>query len=377
MGAVMRELSSKPHTGYVEVADALSADIRSGRYAPDSPFPSVTAIMRRFGVSRVTASHAMAELKRRGVVVGLPGAATTVRNRTVGLIFPGIAYAESFQQIMAGLARCCQREGWKMAFAEAFSDDPRKRAQEARTLAETFVYQHVVGAIFQPVSLTDDAVETNRRIASGFEKAGIPLILLDNDIVPPPERSAHDLVGVNNFEAGRRIAAHLVEVGARRVSFLLHRNAAPSVKLRRDGVATLLADTPGVAFRDLVSEPDDTDAVSRFLRAWRPDAFVCANDKSAAILMHSLRALGRRIPEDILMAGFDNIQIAYVTTPSLTTVRQPCAEIAETAIKALAERIANPSLLPREIFLPAPLVVRESTKRNVLPGKYRTKEKRK
>ena len=93
--------------------------------------------------------------------------------------------------------------------------------------------------------------------------------------------------------------------------------------------------------------------------------------------MHSLRALGRRIPEDILMAGFDNIQIAYVTTPSLTTVRQPCAEIAETAIKALAERIANPSLLPREIFLPASLVVRESTKRRALPGNHRTKEKRK
>ena len=45
--------------------------------------------------------------------------------------------------------------------------------------------------------------------------------------------------------------------------------------------------------------------------------------------------------------------------------------------EVFAERIANPSLLPREIFLPAPLVVRESTKRNALPGKHRTKEKRK
>jgi DNA-binding LacI/PurR family transcriptional regulator len=165
-----------------------------------------------------------------------------------------------------------------------------------------------------------------------------------------------------------------VATGARRVAFLLHRNAAPSVRLRRDGLAAQIADAHcGTSFRDLASEPDDAAAVSRFLRAWRPDAFVCANDKSAAILMQTLRALGRRIPEDVMVAGFDNIQIACVTTPPLTTVRQPCAEIAETAIRVLAERIANPSLLPREIYLPAPLVVREST--NPSPRPRRNKEK--
>lgn len=365
--------------GYAAVAQALAEDIGAGKYAPGLRFPSLTAIMRRFGVSRVTASRAIGELKLRGIVTTALNSSTSVRDRTVGLIFPGIAYAESFQQIMAGLARCCSREGWKMAFGEAFSDDPAKRALEAKALAESFVRQRVVGAIFQPVSLTDDAAEINRGIVSGFDEAGIPLVLLDNDIAPSPERSAHDLVGVNNFEAGRRIAVHLMAAGAHRVAFLLHPNAAPSVRLRRDGLAAQIADAAaGVAFRDLVAEPNDAVAVSRFLRAWRPDAFVCANDKSAAILMQTLRAIGRRIPEDILIAGFDNIQIAYVTTPPLTTVRQPCAEIAETAIRALAERIANPSLLPREIFLPAPLVVRESTKRFITrQGRNRTKEKRK
>ena len=76
--------------------------------------------------------------------------------------------------------------------------------------------------------------------------------------------------------------------------------------------------------------------------------------------------LGKRVPEDIMLAGFDDVQFASVMTPQLTTIHQPCDDIASMAFKALQERIADLSLPPREIFLPAPLVVRKSTARESL-----------
>ena len=110
--------------------------------------------------------------------------------------------------------------------------------------------------------------------------------------------------------------------------------------------------------------PDDAEAVRKFLAQAKPDAFVCGNDKTAARLRQTLARIGRRVPEKIMLAGFDDAQIASAMTPQLTTIRQPAGGIAEAAFAALTERMRRPGLPPREILLPAPLVARESTLQN-------------
>ncbi len=94
-----------------------------------------------------------------------------------------------------------------------------------------------------------------------------------------------------------------------------------------------------------------------------PDAFVCGNDKTAARLRQTLARLGRKVPEEIMLAGFDDVRCAVTMLPPLTTVHQPCEDIALVAYRALRERMRDPSLPPRRILVPAPLVVRESTHR--------------
>lgn len=365
----MQEGQPPPARGYGAVADALLGDIRSGKYAPDAAFPSLTAIMRRFGVTRVTAARAVDELRRRGVVLTEPGSGSRVRNRSIGLVLPGLAYSEVFQPILAELSALCRRNGYSLLFGGAFAGTPEERAREARDLAVSLVDQRVSGVIFQPVTRYDGAAEANRAIAATFAEAKTPVVLIDYDIALPPERSGYDMVGLNNFEAGRRIGAHLLEVGARRIAFLVHPNASASVALRRAGVAAACGASPPVTgdaapavFR-LDAEPDDAEAVSGALKRLRPDAFVCGNDKVAARLHQTLAALGVRVPDDVLLAGFDDIQIASAMTPQLTTMRQPCAEIAATAFRTLLERIASPELPPRDIFLSATLVARASTMR--------------
>jgi LacI family transcriptional regulator len=361
----MQEGRPPPARGYGAVADALLGDIRSGKYAPDAAFPSLTAIMRRFGVTRVTAARAVDELRRRGVVLTEPGSGSRVRNRSIGLVLPGLAYSEVFQPILAELSALCRRNGYSLLFGGAFAGTPEERAREARDLAVSLVDQRVSGVIFQPVTRYDGAAEANRAIAATFAEAKTPVVLIDYDIALPPERSGFDMVGINNFEAGRRLGAHLLEAGARRVAFLVHPNASASVALRHAGVAAAFAETGQKthAVLRIVAEPDDTEAIADALRRFKPDAFACGNDKVAARLHQTLAALGRRVPDDVLLAGFDDIQIARAMTPQLTTMHQPCEDIATTAFRTLLERIANPSLPPRDIFLQAPLVVRESTAR--------------
>ena len=92
-----------------------------------------------------------------------------------------------------------------------------------------------------------------------------------------------------------------------------------------------------------------------------PDAIICGNDRVAAALMTTLASFGKRVPEDVLVAGFDDVNFAHLVSPGLTTMHQPCAEIGATAYRTLLARVEDPNLPPRAISLTAPLVIRAST----------------
>ena len=97
----------------------------------------------------------------------------------------------------------------------------------------------------------------------------------------------------------------------------------------------------------------------------RPDAIVCSNDIAADTLLKTLKKLNVSVPKDVKVVGFDDGKLAAATTPFLTTIHQPCFDLATTAFQALFDRIGNPGLPTREILLDAPLVVRKLTKRRI------------
>jgi GntR family transcriptional regulator of arabinose operon len=87
---------------------------------------------------------------------------------------------------------------------------------------------------------------------------------------------------------------------------------------------------------------------------------VCANDVTAARLMQSLLALGRRIPEDVRIVGIDDVKYASLLSVPLTTMHQNCPAIGVIAMATMLERLAHPDLPTRDILLPTRLVVRRS-----------------
>ena len=92
-----------------------------------------------------------------------------------------------------------------------------------------------------------------------------------------------------------------------------------------------------------------------------PTAVVCSNDWTAIGALHAIHAAGLRVPEDISLAGFDDIPLTSYTTPALTTVRMSAKDVGATAFQALFSLIGEEHLEGDVYQIPTKLVVREST----------------
>jgi len=96
------------------------------------------------------------------------------------------------------------------------------------------------------------------------------------------------------------------------------------------------------------------------MRAGALEAVVCANDRTAGRLMHTLAALGYRLPEDVRLVGIDDAPYAGLLPVPLTTLRQPTAEIGDAALALMLARVARRDLPARDTRLHGRLVVRQS-----------------
>lgn len=350
-------------TKHGEIFEQLRREILAGRYADGRKLPSEMALAKRFGVSRPTISRVTLDLKREGLVVTRAGAATEISrfalNATgaLGLVVPGESYAEIFSPICNNIISLAEQAGWDVIRGEVRSTDPKVRAREARRLAYQFANEHVSGVFFQPLEFLRNSASASSEIISYFDRAAIPVVLLDYDIVPPPERSGYDLVGIDNVGAGLSVGRALLSAGARRIAFLVRPEAAPTVTDRMRGVACAVIEAGGSWTMEgnvLRCEPENRRAIVRFLNAHAPDAIVSGNDLAATRLKHTLERVGGGAAM-IRLAGFDDV--AAAESLGLVTVRQPCEALAEVALQTLLSRIHTPRMPVRTILLAAPLVV--------------------
>lgn len=357
---------------YLEIFETLKMEILGGKYASCRSFPSAMALAIRFKTTRATVRRALDHLRNQGLVGSRQGASTyltkAAKSRKIGLILPGVAYSEFFPPIVSEISRLSQKEDYNLLLGDVSSKSPEKRVVAAKKISCEFVRQGVAGVLYQPLELVDDVQRVNKDVLSVFDKAGIPVVIIDNDFVSGPHRAmyAYDAVGIDNVTAGAIAAEHLIELGVRRLAFQKRPKCSSSVNDRCRGVVSAFRfRTQTLKTSVLVAEPDDVNALRRHLRRFKPEAFVCGNDSAAVALKQSFERLGKRVPDDVLLVGFDDLKFAKIVSPQLTTVRQPCEKIAETAFYRLLAKIVNPMLTPVRILLPVDLVVRESTKRVV------------
>ena len=228
-----------------------------------------------------------------------PGAGTHVQGqhqvtgRTFGLLIPELGLTEIFEPICHGMMRTPFARPDALLWGNS-STSVRETAKEAEQMVHSFIAQKVAGVFFAPLELTGDKDAVNRRIARALERAQIPVVLLDRCYMPYPERSAHDLVGVDNRRAGFIATAHLLGLGVGVLVFLGEEYAANTVDARITGFHEALRNFGVNAGADPVwrGSPRTIPLSVDIMDAARPEAIVCANDLTAARLMQMLLGFG-------------------------------------------------------------------------------------
>jgi GntR family transcriptional regulator, arabinose operon transcriptional repressor len=352
---------------YRQVYGALERGIRSGRWKLGDRLPSEAQLVRDFGASRITVGRAVRDLQLAGLVERHAGSGTFVRaargpaSHSFGLLIPDLGETEIFEPICRGMMASPLAQEHALLWGSVA--DPRaSRAETAWRLCRQFIERRVSGVFFAPLEHTPERDDVNGRIIRALDDASIPTVLLDRAIGPFPRRDHHDLVGLDNRHAGFTVTEHLAGLGVRRIGFVAMPQAAATVDAREAGYREALFSNGLEPERSLVRrlDPRDTPAVLAFLEQGRPEAVVCANDRTAALLMHTLRELGRAVPGDVRLVGIDDVDYAPLLSTPLTTLRQPTQQIGAAALAAMLDRVAGSDLATRDVLLQGTLVVRQS-----------------
>ena len=349
----------------------LLGEIKRGAFGADCPLPGDLEVAAKLSVSRGTVRAAFEDLRRQGLIERRRGAGTFLSKRglrrsgVLGLLLPEIDSCAFFRDVEESFVKHCRRFGYDVVIRKITSRRRSDVALEMRRYARELVVSPVEGVVFRPL-ISESYDRINQETVRIFERAETPVVLFDADVERRPKRSACDIVAVNNVDAGRRVAEHLIERGRRRIAFLM----VDCVEGKNDNLNNRFFGVAGESvlrgLRDGV-RPVDVDplneaALRRLLRSrWRPDAFVCANDEVAVSLLGSLQRIGVRVPDDVAVVGFDDVDCARSSVPPLTTVSQPSRLIAQTLFKVLLFRMRNREAPPQEICLNAPLVCRRTT----------------
>lgn len=359
---------------YLEIYSALKSDMANRTFAKEKRLPSELELCQRFNAARNTVRQALALLHRQGLIEKRKGEGTFVTKRgerktgLIGLLMPDFSSARFFEALKKELETHAMRLGYRIVAETAATGTPKQIIGRVRTAARRLAVKRVEGVIFRP-HLDPLCTESNLEILHLFQNTDTPVILIDSDVTTPPERSACDLIAVDNIAAGRRIAAHLLGCGRRRIAFMMSGLSIGSNANWSNRLFGLAGEIAVQGLDDGVHTlrfmPNDANALSSLFRSRkRPDAIVCGNDETACCLIDTLCSIGKRIPDDIAVVGFDDDSCARLSMPPLTTIRQPAQLIAKTALKTLLARIRYPNNDPREILLDAPLIIRSSTSKS-------------
>ena len=182
-----------------------------------------------------------------------------------------------------------------------------------------------------------------------------------------PDTASHS-INVDNFEAARALTAHLITIhGLRDLLFLGEVARSPDVQQRYLGFQRALVDagidTPEAIARCSLTPASGLEATKLILgQTDRPQVLVCATDEVAVGAIIACNAAGVVVPQDIKVTGFDNIELASLVTPELTTVNQPFHEIGARAAQILLRHAHQklPAAPPENHRFAIELVVRHS-----------------
>lgn len=300
---------------------------------------SVASVSRALsGEANVAAATRARVVEAAGALAYVPnGVARSLslrRTGTVGVVLPEL-HGEFFSEFIRGLDRAARASGLHLLLAHSHGDP----VEAAAALAA------MRGRVDGVVALDPDGT----LIASA-----LPTITVGG---------IGAALAIDNRAGAEAMTRHLLALGHRRIAFIAGPRGNHEAADRREGWRRAMADVPDA--RGEVVEGDFGEASGHAaglaLAARPPHALFAANDMMAIGAAAALRETGCRVPEDIALAGFDDIPVARHLAPALTTMRVPIAELGQRALELLIARLADPQApAPPAATITPELIVRVS-----------------
>lgn len=337
-----------------EEATSVGASVKDVAAAAGVSIGTVSNVLNQPDrVSAATLTRVRAAIEELGYVRN--DAARQLRaGRSLSIGFIALDLANPFFAAVAKGAQERAAEEGLFVLAAASNDTPEREV----AYLDHFREQRVVGVLVTPASGDPGAL-------ARLEAVGAPIVLVDRDAGDARLSS----VSVDDVHGGYLAVSHLLGTGRRRVVFVGGPPTLPQVIDRLAGARRASAEVNGSDLEYMATTEltvmAGREAAARILERdpiERPDAVFCANDLVAIGMLQGLSIIGGvRVPADIALIGYDDIDFAATAIVPLSSVRQPAVQIGRAAVELLREQDDDPAQPRRVRFMPE-LVIRESSR---------------
>ena len=235
------------------------------------------------------------------------------------------------------------------------------RAERERLYLDRLEQQRVQGVLVTPVDPESDVLQK-------LALRGTPVVVVDRR----RSGTTHCSVAVDDVHGGGLAVSHLLELGHRRIAYVggpdtlgqvRDRRAGALAAVDRAGLGTDAVAPVATAALTVAEGRSAGERIAGMPAATRPTAAMCANDLLALGLLQQCVALGVRVPDDLAIVGYDDIEFAAAAAVPLTSVRQPRHRLGRRAAELLYDETHDPDHVHQQILYTPELVVRASTRR--------------
>ena len=360
---------------HIQLLDDLRHKVLTGVFRPNDLLPGEWELAKELDISRTTIQKAWHSAEEEKLIYRIPGKGTFIAppqpssadissstRATVGLVIPDFRSALT-ARLIRGAERIFRQKGYRVQVAASeYSIEEENRV--LGQMRDDGVRGYIIWAIHS---------DNRPRLLSQLSQS-VPTVLLDR-----PMAQLHlPCVTSNNYMGGMQAMEHLISLGHRRVAFL----ARPHLDLWtvterhrafRDALhdigevpaePILIGNDQELSSYDAYLTNDDASLeplITRLQKPDRPTAIFAVNDWMAMRVLRATAAAGLRVPDDLSIVGFDNLEISNALIPPLTTVAQNTDLLGAEAAHRLLNLIGGDWVQEVLSLLPTQLIVRGST----------------
>lgn len=351
---------------YRQIADDIKAKIASGQIKSGDQLGSQQELAKEYGVSLITVKKALAELIHEGVLFSRVGKGTYVaarkrvaidlsRHKTIGLVLRDLK-SPFFSLIVHSVEEKASEKGYNLLLSNS-----KDRLDKEENQIRHFRHIGVSGLIIASMSRIYRATNTIRKLHQEHFPYVFVSYMEDEDIF---------YVGTDHEYGAFLATEHLIKLGHNKIGYISGEEGNLLSELRKKGYRRALQQygkpfEESLVFRSF-SKGEEEDYQSgyeiglRFLKlAQKPDAVFAYKDLAALGFQQALLDHSVKVPGEVAIVGFDDIERGQYAPVPLTTVHQPTAEIGANAVETLIKRIEGKEAVTRTILKPK-LIVRES-----------------